>query len=172
MQRSKTIARLNRLVLLSRECERLCGSLARCAPTGPAAGALWAGAQGWGRLGDELQALVLIAGGAPAAHPGAGAILRGGLWRTQAWVRAPREAELLARWQALQQQAAKCYEAVLATALPERIRRTLTLQLARVRTSGPAPFGAAAPPFCPGQAGNSYKEPNKCARHAVFAQDC
>ncbi len=133
MSMSDTISVLNRLTRLCRDCEQTCESLARAAPRSAVAGLLQDRAQEWGRQGDELQALVLLASGTPVTTGSLEAALQRALWRLQGWVSAPAEALLLRRWQALQQQAAGRYETALGAPMPERMRRTVALQAQRVR---------------------------------------
>ncbi len=133
MRMTETISILNHLTGVCRDCEQLCGALARSARGAPSAALMQTRAEEWARQGDELQALVLLAGGAPVTAASAAAVLQGSLWRALSLLHPPREPALLRRWQDLQQRAAEHYESALAERLPERIRRTIALQARRVR---------------------------------------
>jgi uncharacterized protein (TIGR02284 family) len=147
MRTRETIRTLNRLIRVCRDGEDFCrvaGKRAACADLH----ALLRRRSGeWGRLGDELQALVLLLGGAPATEGTVAARTR------QAWLvlrhalLGPADATVIAEWQCIQQRAQVRYAEAIDGYLPERIRRTLSLQADRIvnRTDRiPGPLGEYA----------------------------
>lgn len=127
-----TIGTLNRLIRVCRDSEDFCGAALRRARDPDLGAVLHDRGEEWGRLGDELQALVLLLGGEPATsatlaararHLGLGARLA---------VLGPADATIIAAWQRIERHAEARYAEAIDGYLPERIRRTVSLQADRV----------------------------------------
>jgi uncharacterized protein (TIGR02284 family) len=93
---------------------------------------LWSRAEEWGRQGDELQALVLMLGGAPARGSAPGSSWLCAWVTVKATVLGASDARALDMCQHVQLRALHRYDHALSGYLPERIRRTLTLQAGRI----------------------------------------
>jgi len=131
MRRADTIRILNQLILAGRDGEDFCEH-AQVAAEPALAVLLRQRGEEWGRLSDELQALVLLLGGLPArAATLAARALH--LWlAARARILGADDALVLENWERLERASLARYEQSLAGDLPERIRRTLSLQCDRV----------------------------------------
>jgi uncharacterized protein (TIGR02284 family) len=127
-----TVRTLNALVRTCRDGEAACRAWSGAALTAGLRELLQERSQDWARQADELQALVLLFDGRPAR---AGTV---GGWVLALWVTA--KAVLLGRsdlpivldWEYVQRRALRRYQLALSGSLPERVRRTLTLQASRL----------------------------------------
>jgi uncharacterized protein (TIGR02284 family) len=127
-----TVRALNGLIRTCRDGEAACRAWSGAAQTLGLRELLHERSQEWARQADELQALVLLFEGRPAR---AGTL---GGWVLAVWVTA--KAALLGRsdlpvvldWEHVQRRALRRYQHVLSGSLPERARRTLTLQASRL----------------------------------------
>jgi uncharacterized protein (TIGR02284 family) len=126
------IRTLNRLIRVCRDGEGFCGAAARGAASADLQEMLRHRSEEWGRLGDELQALVLLLNGEPATsatlaararHLGLGARLA---------MPGSADATIIAAWQSIERKAEARYLEAIEGYLPERIRRTVSLQADRV----------------------------------------
>jgi uncharacterized protein (TIGR02284 family) len=132
MRTQATIRTLNRLIRTCRDSEDLCGACSDATFSPGLRSLLRYRSEEWGRQGDELQALVLLLGGEPAVS-GSPAAYASALWlgmRTVLLGRSDRDA--IESWQSVQRRGLRQYERALNGYLPERIRRTVALQAARV----------------------------------------
>lgn len=132
MHIEETIRTLNRLIRVCRDGEDFCAAGARRAAAADLSAVLRQRSEEWGRLGDELQALVLLLGGEPATSATLAARARHWCLGARLAVLGPADATLVAAWQSLERQAEECYRAAIDGYLPERIRRTVSLQAERV----------------------------------------
>jgi uncharacterized protein (TIGR02284 family) len=132
MPRHETIGTLNRLIRTCRDVEALCLACSEAVSTPAQAGALRQRGDEWARQGDELQALVLLLDGKPATA---------GTWRASAAkARITLKCLALGRDDLLvldsafhsQLHALERFEESLEGYLPERIRRTVSLQAQRI----------------------------------------
>jgi uncharacterized protein (TIGR02284 family) len=130
MADAQAIATLNGLIRNGRDAEDFCAVCSRIAAA-PLAALLRQRGEEWGRMADELQALVLLLGGTPAALPSLGARARHLGLAGRARLTGADESLILKEWQRLEHDALSRYEATAADPLPEQIRRTLTLQTER-----------------------------------------
>lgn len=132
MQIADTIRTLNRLIRVCRDSEDFCGAVVRRAAGTDLSAVLRHRSEEWGRLGDELQALVLLLGGEPATAPTFAARARHLALGARLAVLGPADATIVAAWQSIERHAEARYLEAIAGYLPERIRRTLSLQADRV----------------------------------------
>ncbi|MBV8852451.1 MAG: PA2169 family four-helix-bundle protein [Sinobacteraceae bacterium] len=132
MRMTPTVATLNDLIRTCRDAEALCRACAHTAARAHVRNRLHARSEEWARQGDELQALVLLLGGEPVTK----STLRGrvaGAWMTLlTFARGPSDARALDDFETAQQHALSRYEAALRGYLPERIRRTVSLQARQI----------------------------------------
>ncbi len=133
MRAENTIRTLNELIRAGRDGEDFC-SVCASGASAELAVLLRQRYEEWGRLSDELQALVLLLGGEPAI---------GGTLSARAlhlWLLARTrllgqdDALVLAEWERVERAAAQRYERAMSNYLPERIRRTVRLQAERIFT--------------------------------------
>jgi uncharacterized protein (TIGR02284 family) len=123
-----TIVTLNKLIRTCRDAEWLCASWGRTAESAHLRARFHQRGEEWGRQGDELQALVLMLGGEPATYATLSAGLQS-LWLECRYTLMGRsDAAALEGCESVQQFALACYEDALAGYLPERIRRTVSMQ--------------------------------------------
>jgi uncharacterized protein (TIGR02284 family) len=132
MRTLETIGTLNGLIRTCRDAESICAAWARCASSAHLRNRFRLRRDEWARHGDELQALVLLLGGEPVRTPswagraGRGwIVLRTGLFGVS-------DAAALDGCEEAQQRAWMRYESALSGYLPERIRRTLSLQARQI----------------------------------------
>lgn len=132
MHTQETTRTLNRLIRVCRDGEDFCrAASARCASPDLKA-LLHRRSEEWGRLGDELQALVLLLGGTPATSGTLAARARQwGLVLRHALL-GPSDATVVADWRGIERHAQERYTEATEGYLPERIRRTISLQADRV----------------------------------------
>ena len=127
-----TVRTLNALIRTCRDGEAACRAWGGAAQSSDLCELLRQRSQEWARQADELQALVLLFDGRPARAGTRGARL------LAAWVNA--KAALLGRsdlpvvldCEHMQRRALRRYQQALGGSLPERVRRTLTLQASRL----------------------------------------
>ncbi len=127
-----TIRTLNRLVCVCRDAEDFCGAAARGATAAELGTVLRHRGEEWARLGDELQALVLLLGGEPATSATFAARARHWVLGARLAVLGPADATIIGAWQGIERQAEARYLEAIEGYLPERIRRTVSLQADRV----------------------------------------
>lgn len=123
-----TVRALNRLIRACRDSEDFCGAAARRAVGTDLASVLRHRGEEWGRLGDELQALVLLLDGEPATSATLAARARHLAFSARLAVLGPADATIIAAWQSAERQAEARYLEAIDGYLPERIRRTVSLQ--------------------------------------------
>jgi uncharacterized protein (TIGR02284 family) len=132
MRVQQTIRTLNDLIRTCRGTERLCRVGSLYAESSDLAALLNDRVDEWGRLGDELQALVLLFGGNPARRGAAN------LFALARWLSFKAAAFGASDWwvidscHAAQQRALQHYEHALGDRLPQRIRHTVSLQTDRI----------------------------------------
>lgn len=132
MNASATIGTLNKLIRTCRDAEWLCTSWSRTAQSTHLRTRFRLRAEEWGRQGDELQALVLLLGGEPATSATLTAGLQS-LWvECRYTVLGRNDSAAVEGCETIQQFALGCYERALAGYLPERIRRTVSLQAKQI----------------------------------------
>jgi uncharacterized protein (TIGR02284 family) len=132
MRAQETIRVLNRLIEVCRDGEEFCRVCARRRVGSDLRGLLRNRSDEWGRLGDELQALVLLLNGEPAMGGTllASALRAGLVLRTL--LAASAESEVIDAWRRMQVEALERYSEAMSGYLPERIRRTVGLQVDRI----------------------------------------
>jgi uncharacterized protein (TIGR02284 family) len=132
MRAQDTIRMLNRLVQVCRDGEALCRVCARRRVSRDLRTLLRNRSEEWGRLGDELQALVLLLNGEPAMGGtiAASALRVGLVLRT--WLAGSPETTVIDAWRRMQGEALEQYSEAMSGYLPERIRRTVGLQVDRI----------------------------------------
>lgn len=132
MRTQATIRTLNRLIRTCRDGEEICGVCADAVESPGLRSLLRYRSEEWGRQGDELQALVLLLGGRPqtAANLHAHAV---SMWTSvRTALLGPSDLAAMETWQQVQQRGLDRYDQALGSYLPERIRRTVSLQANRV----------------------------------------
>ena len=127
-----TIRTLNRLIRVCRDGEDFCGAAARGAAAAELGSVLRHRGEEWGRLGDELQALVLLLRGEPATSATLAARVRHWVLGARLAALGAADATIIAAWQGIERQAEARYLEAIEGYLPERIRRTVSLQADRV----------------------------------------
>lgn len=132
MHAENTILTLNRLIRVCRDGENFCAAAAREAAAVELGTLLRHRGEEWGRLGDELQALVLLLGGEPATSATLAARARHWCLGARVAVLGPADATIVGAWQGMERQAETRYLEAIEGYLPERIRRTVSLQADRV----------------------------------------
>ena len=132
MHIENTIRTLNRLIRVCRDSEDFCGAGAHRAAAPDLNAVLRHRGEEWGRLGDELQALVLLLGGEPATSATLAARARHLALGARRAVLGPADATIILAWQSIERQAEARYLEAIDGYLPERIRRTVSLQADRV----------------------------------------
>jgi len=132
MHIEQTIRTLNRLIRVCRDSEDFCGAAARRAVAADLGAVLRHRSDEFGRLGDELQALVLLLGGEPVTSATLAARARHFGFGARLAVLGPDDATIVTAWQSVEREAETRYLAAIDGYLPERIRRTVSLQADRV----------------------------------------
>jgi uncharacterized protein (TIGR02284 family) len=132
MRAQDTIRILNRLIQVCRDGEAFCHACARRRVSPDLSALLRNRSDEWGRLGDELQALVLLLNGEPAM----GGTIAASALRVRLVVRTlvtgSAESAVLDAWRRMQGEALERYSEAMSGYLPERIRRTVGLQVDRI----------------------------------------
>ena len=127
-----TLRTLNTLVRTCRDSDAIHRAAANVVVSADLRNLLRSRAEAWGRRGEELQALVLMMDGTPACSGNAGARVLS-LWvAVKAAVLGHADAMGLEVCDHAQMHALDEYEQALEAYMPERIRRTLTLQADRI----------------------------------------
>lgn len=132
MLMQKTIRTLNQLTRVCRDGEESCRISSRRTASSDLRALLYQRCDEWGRLGDELQALVLSLGGSPVISGTAAARARRGWLVLRSALMGPTDAALIETWRRAQQHALARYAEAVGGYLPERIRRTVSLQADRI----------------------------------------
>jgi uncharacterized protein (TIGR02284 family) len=132
MHTQDTIRTLNRLIQTCRDGEDFCRVAGESVDSVGLRPLFRFRSEEWGRQGDELQALVLLLGGEPASFGTAGAQVLRVLMKLKALIFGRSDNSVLELWQSFQQHAVERYEEALSGYLPQRIRRTVSLQADRV----------------------------------------
>jgi uncharacterized protein (TIGR02284 family) len=132
MSRNVTIAKLNQLIRTCRDTEHRCMVWSEAAARGHLRIRLRVRSEEWGRQGDELQALVLLLGGEPATSPTLRARAAGGWTTLRTLLAGQSDALALDGCEEAQQAALRQFETALQGYLPERIRRTVSLQARQI----------------------------------------
>ncbi len=132
MHTQDTIRILNRLIRVCRDGEAFCRACSRRRVGAELRALLRGRSDEWARMGDELQALVLLLNGGPAMS---GTVAASAL-RTWIALRTALsgsgDAVVVEAWGQLQRAAWGCYAEAVSGYLPERIRRTVGLQADRI----------------------------------------
>lgn len=136
MRTRETIRTLNRLIQTCRDSEEFCRALSDAAETEGLTNSLRRRSEEWGRQGDELQALVLLLDGEPETGGTPSAWLSRARLIAKSALLGPSDMPALEQWQHMQQRAVDRYEEALSSYLPERIRRTVSLQADRIDDRG------------------------------------
>jgi uncharacterized protein (TIGR02284 family) len=132
MLTQETIRSLNQLTRVCRDGEEFCRVSSARAAGGDLRGLLRERSEEWGRLGDELQALVLLLGGEPATSGTAVARFRRAWLGMRAALMGPTDAALIDQWRRVHGEALRSYAEAMSGYFPERIRRTVGLQTDRI----------------------------------------
>jgi uncharacterized protein (TIGR02284 family) len=132
MHTKSTVRILNRLIRVCRDGEAFCRAGARCRIGGELRTLLRNRSEEWGRLGDELQALVLLLNGEPAMSGTVAASAQRGWLVVRTALSASAEAAVVEAWESTQGEACERYAEAMRGYLPERIRRTVSLQFDRI----------------------------------------
>jgi uncharacterized protein (TIGR02284 family) len=132
MHKQDTIRILNRLTRVCRDGEAFCRVGARSRVRKELRALLRNRSEEWGRLGDELQALVLLLNGEPALSGTFAAAARRGWLAVRTALFGSAEATVVEAWEHMQREASERYAAAMSGYLPERIRRTISLQGDRI----------------------------------------
>ncbi len=132
MLTQNTIRTLNQLTRVCRDGEEFCRACGTRAASADLRTLLRHRSEEWGRLGDELQALVLLMGGEPATSGTAAACARRGWLAVRAALVGPSDAALIEEWRRIQRHALRRYAEAMSGYVPERIRRTVGLQADRI----------------------------------------
>ena len=131
MQTRDTIRTLNDLIRTCRDAEYLCQICSRGVNSEDLRTLMTHRSEEWARQGDELQALVLLLGGAPSNSGSVGARLSG-IWASlRTATIGGSDLSAVEDWQRLQERALDRYQGALSGYMPERIRRTISLQADR-----------------------------------------
>jgi len=132
MRARETIRTLNRLIRSCRGVEAFCRACGTMRGAAQLRTLLRHRSEEWGRHGDELQALVLMLGGEPATGSATDTLARRAWLACRALLLGSSEALVLEEWQFEQQRALNRYEEALRGYPARRIRRTVTVQAARI----------------------------------------
>jgi len=132
MHTRDTIRILNRLIQTCRDGEEFCRAAGESVERVGLRPLFGTRSEEWGRQGDELQALVLLLGGEPATFGTVNSQVSRAWMKLKALVFGRSDLSVLEMWQGSQQRALERYEEALGGYLPQRIRRTVSLQADRV----------------------------------------
>jgi uncharacterized protein (TIGR02284 family) len=132
MRTQDTIRTLNRLIRVCRDGEEFSESGGHAVESPDLGSLLSYRAEEWGRLGDELQALVLLLNGEPATAGSLTALALRMWLLARAAVFGRSDVAVLEHWHGIHERALRAYEDAIGGYLPERIRRTLSLQADRI----------------------------------------
>jgi uncharacterized protein (TIGR02284 family) len=132
MHTQDTIRTLNRLIQTCRDGEEFCRAASESVDSIKLRPLFRFRSEEWGRQGDELQALVLLLRGDPATFGTAEAQVLRGWMKLKALIFGRSDLSVLEQWRVAQQHALARYEEALSGYLPQRIRRTVSLQADRV----------------------------------------
>lgn len=132
MRTPETINTLNSMIRICRDTERLCRAWAASAKSAPVRGRLGHRSGEWGRQGDELQALVLLLGGEPATVGTLPARAQCLAVACRVFLLGGNDAAAADGCERALQYALTFYEHALDGYLPERIRRTISLQARQI----------------------------------------
>jgi uncharacterized protein (TIGR02284 family) len=132
MRTADTIKTLNNLIRTCRDAESLSRAWGHTARSAHMRTRLRHRSEEWGRQGDELQALVLLLGGDPARTPTFVARFQCAWVATRVAIVGRSDAPVQDESEDVQQHALGRYEEALGGYLPERIRRTISLQARQV----------------------------------------
>ncbi len=127
-----TIRTLNRLIRTCRDGERLCRAYAEAADSPELRLALHGCSQEWAGHGDELQALVFVLNGTPTTRGTLRSLALRTWFASRTMLCGPGDQPALESWRRMQQRAIDSYAQALASPLPERVRRTVSLQAERL----------------------------------------
>jgi uncharacterized protein (TIGR02284 family) len=132
MHTQDTVRILNGLIRACRDGESFCRVCARRRVGADLRSLLRDRSEEWARLGDELQALVLLLNGEPATSGTvAASALR--IWLTlRTMVAGSTDGVVVGAWAEVQREAWERYAEAMSGYLPERIRRTVALQADRI----------------------------------------
>jgi uncharacterized protein (TIGR02284 family) len=132
MRTQATIRILNKLIRTCRDSEELCNVCADAVASPGLRSLMRYRSEEWGRQGDELQALVLLLGGNPVISGSFSAHISGGWLGFKTALLGPSDLAAIEAWQQMQQRGQSRYNEALGNYLPERIRRTVSLQANRI----------------------------------------
>jgi uncharacterized protein (TIGR02284 family) len=132
MRKQEAVEYLNRLIQTCRDGEEFCRTLSDASASEALASLLRRHSEDWGRYADELQALVLHLEGQPKTAGTASAWLSRARVIAKSALLGPSDTGALAEWQRMQEDAVHRYKEALSSQLPERIRRTVSLQSDRL----------------------------------------
>jgi uncharacterized protein (TIGR02284 family) len=132
MRTPQTITTLNDLIRTCRDTESLGRAWGNTADSAHLRHRFHRRSEEWARQGDELQALVLLMGGAPARNPTWTARLQCAWVKLRGAVEGRSDPPASEGCEQAQQHALMRYEQALSGYLPERIRRTLSLQAKQI----------------------------------------
>jgi uncharacterized protein (TIGR02284 family) len=132
MARFGTVRTLNVLIRTCRDGEAVCRAWSGAAQSPDLGELLRKRSDEWGRQADELQALVLLFGEEPARAGTFGGRLLA-LWIVlKAALLGRSDLPIVLDWAHVQRRSLRRYQRALGRPLPERVRRTLTLQASRL----------------------------------------
>jgi uncharacterized protein (TIGR02284 family) len=132
MRRFGKVRTLNGLIRTCRDGEVACRAWSGAVQTAGLGELLHERSQEWARQADELQALFLLFQGRPARAATVSARVLA-LWvAAKAALLGRSDLPLVLDWEHMQRRALRRYQHALSGSLPERVRRTLTLQASRL----------------------------------------
>ena len=127
-----TVRTLNGLIRICRDGEAACRAWSGAAQTAGLRELLHERSQEWARQADELQALVLLFQGRPARTGTVGGRVLAVWVVAKAALLGRSDLPIVLDWEHMQRHALRRYQQALSGSLPERVRRTLTLQASRL----------------------------------------
>ena len=132
MRTQATIRILNKLIRTCRDSEEVCAVCSDAVDSAGLRSLLRYRSEEWGRQGDELQALVLLLGGVPATSVSAYGRVAATWLGFKTALLGTSDIVGIEAWQSIQRRGLERYEEALNGYLPERIRRTVSLQADRI----------------------------------------